>query len=191
MATHCIAQLTFDTRAPVAGRGPVRRAPRQLGRWARAAQGRRRPAGPDGGLAAACRIRGSRGRSSRADRPGPAACLRARRGYPDCNDAARLADDPLHKLVLDREPLTGPALAPSRRSRASRMASAGGALSGIGTGRDGHRPPPPAAPRPGAAHHDRSGPDRRSDARPAGAQLLQRPLRHVVLPATGRDPDLR
>jgi hypothetical protein len=31
-------------------------------------------------------------------------------GYLDGNDAARLADDPLHKLVLDREPLTGPAL---------------------------------------------------------------------------------
>jgi hypothetical protein len=31
-------------------------------------------------------------------------------GYLDGNDAARLADDPLHKLVLGREPLTGPAL---------------------------------------------------------------------------------
>ena len=31
-------------------------------------------------------------------------------GYLDGNDAARLADDPLHKLVLDREPLSGPAL---------------------------------------------------------------------------------
>jgi hypothetical protein len=31
-------------------------------------------------------------------------------GYLDGNDAARLANDPLHKLVLDREPLTGPAL---------------------------------------------------------------------------------
>jgi hypothetical protein len=32
-------------------------------------------------------------------------------GYADCNDAARLADDALHKLLLDRDPLTGPALA--------------------------------------------------------------------------------
>jgi hypothetical protein len=32
-------------------------------------------------------------------------------GYADCNDAARLAHDPLHKLLLDRDPLTGPALA--------------------------------------------------------------------------------
>jgi hypothetical protein len=32
-------------------------------------------------------------------------------GYPDANDAARLADDPIHKLLLDRDPLTGPRLA--------------------------------------------------------------------------------
>ena len=32
-------------------------------------------------------------------------------GYADCNDAARLADDPIHKLLLDRDPITGRALA--------------------------------------------------------------------------------
>src|SRR5256885_709093 len=32
-------------------------------------------------------------------------------GYADCNDAARLADDAIHKLLLDRDPLGGPALA--------------------------------------------------------------------------------
>jgi DDE family transposase len=32
-------------------------------------------------------------------------------GYADCNDAARLADDAIHKLLLDRDPLAGPALA--------------------------------------------------------------------------------
>jgi hypothetical protein len=32
-------------------------------------------------------------------------------GYADCNDAARLAHDPVHKLLLERDPLTGPALA--------------------------------------------------------------------------------
>jgi hypothetical protein len=32
-------------------------------------------------------------------------------GYADCNDAARLADDPIHKLLLERDPLAGPALA--------------------------------------------------------------------------------
>lgn len=32
-------------------------------------------------------------------------------GYEDANDAARLADDPLHKLLLGRDPVTGAALA--------------------------------------------------------------------------------
>src|SRR5207249_2265207 len=32
-------------------------------------------------------------------------------GYADCNDAARLADDAIHKLLLERDPLAGPALA--------------------------------------------------------------------------------
>ena len=31
-------------------------------------------------------------------------------GYADCNDAARLIDDPIHKLLLDRDPLDGAAL---------------------------------------------------------------------------------
>jgi hypothetical protein len=32
-------------------------------------------------------------------------------GYADCNDAARLGHDPVHKLLLDRDPLAGSALA--------------------------------------------------------------------------------
>ena len=32
-------------------------------------------------------------------------------GYPDANDAARLATDPIHKLLLDRDPVTGNDLA--------------------------------------------------------------------------------
>jgi len=32
-------------------------------------------------------------------------------GYADCNDAARLADDAIHKLLVGRDPLTGAALA--------------------------------------------------------------------------------
>jgi hypothetical protein len=32
-------------------------------------------------------------------------------GYADCNDAARLAHDPIHKLMLGRDPLDGPGLA--------------------------------------------------------------------------------
>src|SRR5207249_55280 len=31
-------------------------------------------------------------------------------GYADCNDAARLVDDPIHKLLLERDPLEGAAL---------------------------------------------------------------------------------
>jgi Transposase DDE domain group 1 len=31
-------------------------------------------------------------------------------GYADCNDAARLVDDPIHKLLLGRDPLDGAAL---------------------------------------------------------------------------------
>src|SRR5919106_2896787 len=32
-------------------------------------------------------------------------------GYADCNDAARLADDAIHKLLIGRDPLDGAALA--------------------------------------------------------------------------------
>jgi hypothetical protein len=32
-------------------------------------------------------------------------------GYADCNDAARLAHDPIHKLVLGRDPIHGVGLA--------------------------------------------------------------------------------
>ena len=32
-------------------------------------------------------------------------------GYADCNDAARLANDVMHKLLVDRDPIAGPALA--------------------------------------------------------------------------------
>lgn len=32
-------------------------------------------------------------------------------GYADCNDAARLADDPIHKMLVGRDPIDGDALA--------------------------------------------------------------------------------
>jgi hypothetical protein len=32
-------------------------------------------------------------------------------GYPDANDSTRLADDPIHKLLLDRDPIAGEPLA--------------------------------------------------------------------------------
>ena len=112
MATNCIAQLTFrhqGFRSPIVARFDVPHA------------------SSDGGLVLLKAV-DERLRLTDA----VAACLTDRRqpgkvahtivdlvrqrvfgltaGYLDGNDAARLADDPLHKLVLDREPLTGPAL---------------------------------------------------------------------------------
>src|SRR5215470_16613555 len=112
MATHCIAQLTFryqGVRAPVVARFDVPHA------------------SSDGGLvllkAVDERLRLTEAVAqclSDPRQPGKVAhsildLVRQRvfglaAGYLDGNDAARLADDPLHKLVLDREPLTGPAL---------------------------------------------------------------------------------
>jgi hypothetical protein len=45
-------------------------------------------------------------------------------GYADCNDAARLAEDPIHKLLIERDPLGGPALA--SQSTLSRLENAVG-----------------------------------------------------------------
>jgi len=47
-------------------------------------------------------------------------------GYADCNDAARLATDPVQKLLLDRDPLAGPALA--SQATLSRFENGVGAL---------------------------------------------------------------
>jgi hypothetical protein len=44
-------------------------------------------------------------------------------GYEDANDAARLADDPMHKLLLGRDPVTGDT--PACRARASRSSRRG------------------------------------------------------------------
>jgi Transposase DDE domain group 1 len=38
-------------------------------------------------------------------------------GYPDANDSARLSEDPIHKLLLDRDPIGGRALASPTLSR--------------------------------------------------------------------------
>src|SRR5207253_8506712 len=53
-------------------------------------------------------------------------------GYADCNDAARLADDVIHKLVVGRDPLAGPALA--SQPTLSRFANAVGAWGLIAMG---------------------------------------------------------
>jgi hypothetical protein len=112
MATDCIAQLTFryqGRRAPIVARFDVPHA------------------SSDGGLvllkAVDERLRLTETVAAALTdprQPGKVAhslldLIRQRvfglaAGYLDGNDAARIADDPLHKLVLDREPLTGPAL---------------------------------------------------------------------------------
>jgi Transposase DDE domain group 1 len=114
-------------------------------------------------------------------------------GYLDGNDAARLAADPLHKLVLDREPLSGRALSsPPTLSRFENGVRRRDLVRvGQGLARTGIAETPLPPPRPSSADHDRSGPDRRSDARPARAEFLQRPLRHRVLSAARGDADVR
>src|SRR5213593_2087501 len=99
-------------RASAAGRRPVRPAPRQLGwrgavlkalddrlevteRLARSLRDSRQPGKIDHELIELVR-----------QRVYGIAC-----GYADCNDAAGLAQDPVHKLLLERDPLAGPALA--------------------------------------------------------------------------------
>jgi len=54
-------------------------------------------------------------------------------GYADCNDAARLADDAIHKLLADRDPIAGPALA--SQPTLSRFENAVGARALIAMGR--------------------------------------------------------
>ncbi len=44
-------------------------------------------------------------------------------GYPDGNDSARLGSDPIHKLLLGRDPIEGSTWPRNRRCRVSRMRS--------------------------------------------------------------------
>ena len=114
-------------------------------------------------------------------------------GYADCNDSARLAEDPIHKLLLERDPLTGPALA--SQPTLSRFENAVGwhalylasvALADLVI--EQHR-----ARLQGRARRITIDLDPTDD--PTHGQqeftLLQRPLRHLVLPAAGGDADLQ
>src|SRR5260370_39040966 len=79
-------------------------------------------------------------------------------GYADCNDAARLADDPIHKLLLHPDPLAGARLASqptlSRFEnavewRGMRPRGPGGGAAGIPHPPPRRHPPaPPPPPRP-------------------------------------------
>ncbi len=110
MATHCIPQLSFKFDKHVVAKFDAEYA------------------SADGGAVLLKAVDGELGVTATV-----AGCLRDRRqpgkvqhdvlelvrqrvfglvcGYADCNDAARLAHDPLHKLLVDRDPLAGPALA--------------------------------------------------------------------------------
>ena len=114
-------------------------------------------------------------------------------GYADCNDAARLAEDAIHKLLLDRDPIAGAALASQPTLSRFENAVDWEQLAGHGACAGRHRDRDAAAAAQGAGHpdHDRPGPHRRPDPRPAGVHVLQRPLRHVVLPADRGDRDLQ
>jgi hypothetical protein len=47
-------------------------------------------------------------------------------GYPDANDAARMEDDPFHKMLMDCDPLAS--RAPASQSTLSRFENAAGPL---------------------------------------------------------------
>ena len=112
MATDCIAQLTFryqGLRAPIVARFDVPHASSDGGLVLLKAVDERLRLTET--MAAGLTDRRQAGKVAHSLRD----LVRQRvfglaAGYLDGNDAARLADDPLHKLVLDREPLTGPAL---------------------------------------------------------------------------------
>ena len=115
-------------------------------------------------------------------------------GHPDGNDADHLADDPIHKLLLGRDPVSGAALGVSRRydlavrerrephralprwGASWRRASS----SGIGARRA----------RAGAARHHRSG-SGRPDARRPALTFFNGHYGRLVLSAAARVSELR
>jgi hypothetical protein len=132
MATDCIPQVTFEFEKPVVATFDVEHASAdggavllkaldaQLGvteAVARCLQDRREPGKVQHELPELVR-----------QRIFGIAC-----GYADCNDAARLADDALHKWLLDRDPIAGPALA--SQPTLSRFENA---VSPLGLARVGH-----------------------------------------------------
>ena len=62
-------------------------------------------------------------------------------GYADCNDAARLAEDPIHKALLGRDPIDGDALA--AQSTLSRFENAVGPRDLYGSSRKSVTAKPP------------------------------------------------
>src|SRR5713101_5322541 len=99
-------------------------------------------------------------------------------GYPDANDSARLSEDPIHKLLVDRDPIEGRDLA--SQPTLSRFEN------GVGVKelyRVGEFLAESVLRRHAKRRRHRSGSDRRSHARRTAVVVLQRALRHLVLPA--------
>ena len=117
----------------------------------------------------------------------------SRAATPTATMPTILADDPVHKLLLGRDPVAGAPLGVATDDLAVReQPGPRRALShGAGVGGERHRAAPAPAGAAGAAHHHRSGPDRRPDAWRTTAFVLQRTLRRLVLSAAARVPDLQ
>ena len=109
-------------------------------------------------------------------------------GYADCNDAARLAEDPIQKLLVGRDPIAGDALA--SQPTLSRFENTVGpkalyrtaeALGEVVIERQRRR-------LRGKARRITIELDPTDDPTHGAQQLqlVQRPLRHLVLPAGGR-----
>ena len=114
-------------------------------------------------------------------------------GHPDGNDADHLANDPIHKLLLGRDPVSGAPLAsqPNDLAIRERRAPHRALPDGARVGRERHRASSAPPERAGAPDHDRSGPDRRPDARGPAAHVLQRALWRLVLSADAGVSELR
>ena len=179
MATACIPQITLDS-SPKASRSWRRSTNRMPVRTAGGpAEEPRHPIAAD---EAAGRLLGGHPPAGQGAASGPGGGAATRLGlacgYADCNDAARLADDAIHKLLLDRID-RGPRPGLAADPVAVRERGAMGCLARHGARLDRHRDrdAPAAAQGAGDADHHLPLPYRRPDPRPAGAHPLQRPLR--------------
>src|SRR5438093_2205780 len=99
-------------------------------------------------------------------------------GYADCNDAARLAHDAIHKLLVDRDPIAGRALASQPTLSRFEHAVGGAQLRDMAHVLADTVIETQRRRLKGRATRItiERGPHRRPDPRPAGIHVLQRPL---------------
>src|SRR5437867_3120028 len=175
------------------GRG-VRHSGRQLGRWSDPAEGHRHSLGADQAFGGVPGRRAPAGEGpARDDRIAPAARVRAR-GRLRRLQRRRAAGGRRHPQACGRprsDRGARPRLAADALALRERRGPTGIDRDGARPGRHRDRAPSPATQGPGHADHDRPRPHRRSHARPARVQLLQRALRHLVLPAGGGRGDVQ